>query len=184
MTSVLTLLLISIKFKPANLSWPILRSTTSQQLWSAETLRCSKKSHLDCISRARFLSMGLGLQTSQRYSSGMLFLSRPMHTTCCQTLKHKNSCLRRRFDQLQEFQPHLDKSVLCLSGGKILRSNCNLVWGWAGYSSTLGLCYKDSKVMRQTKRSHGQQVFRVRLFSSSELNSNRFTKHKLQAFRE
>ena len=37
--------------------------------------------------RALFLSIGLGLHTSQRYSSGMLFLSSPIQTTCCQTLK-------------------------------------------------------------------------------------------------
>ena len=38
---------------------------------------------------ARFRSTGRGLQTSQRYSSGILCLSRSMHTTCCQTLKKK-----------------------------------------------------------------------------------------------
>jgi hypothetical protein len=42
--------------------------------------------YFTCIAFARFRSIGRGLQTSQRYSSGMLFLSRPMHTTCCHTL--------------------------------------------------------------------------------------------------
>ena len=42
-----------------------------------------------CNALALFLSIGRGLHTSQRYSSGMLFLSRPIHTTCCHTLTYE-----------------------------------------------------------------------------------------------
>ena len=52
----------------------------------------------DCIILARFLSIGLGLHTSQRYSSGMLFLSSPMQTTCCQTLPKRTIILHRLCD--------------------------------------------------------------------------------------
>ena len=44
-----------------------------------------------CKDLARLRSMGRGLHTSQRYSSGMLFLSRPIHTTCCHTLLRKKN---------------------------------------------------------------------------------------------